>query len=157
MVDRNKVYAFYFQIVFLTAAGFFWASFLVVFANTSLKNLGFLAKNFWVLSGGLIISFITMTIIETPRIPNNMRDNIFCGAHVISIACSNWFWFAAMKNINAVNCALICSFEVPLTLLAQVTFLTRIGVEGTELMQVVGCLIVFIAIFTRPLLQLVHR
>ncbi len=108
------------------------------------------------LGGGLIISSITMAIFETPAIPNDMQDNIFCSIHVISIACCNWFWFAAMKYINAVNCALICSFDVPLNLVAQVTILAGIGVEGTEPMQVAGCLIVFIAVFSRPLLQLVY-
>ncbi len=100
------------------------------------------------------MSLTIMAFVETPTIPNNKNDLIFCATHIICIACCNWFCFASMKYINATNCALIGSFEVPLGLLAQMTFLAGHVVGDTGPMQIAGALVVFLAVFTRPIIQL---
>ncbi len=88
---------------------------------------------------------------------HSTRDIILCSVHVISIACCNWLLIAAMKYISAMHCALICSFEVPLTLLAQETFLRSkhvTEVDGGSYLQIVGSIVVFIAVLSRELVQL---
>ncbi len=95
-----------------------------------------------------------MAIFETPVIPDKTTDVIYCFVHFISIAISNCLMVAAIWYINALNFSVIAAFEVPLTLLAQVTLLRSYGTYATGTLQYVGASIVFLVVLIRPLLQI---
>ncbi len=144
----------FFQITFLVGAGFFFSVFLMAFATESGKNSGFLVKNFWISLGGFLLSVLIMTIFESPEIPKETDDRIFFSIHLVCVVSCNWFCISSLKYISATNVALINAFQVPLQLIAQLTFLDGYVEEGTGTIQVAGALIVFLAVFTRPLLHI---
>ena len=143
-----------FQKTFLVGAGFFFSVFLMAFATESGKNSGFLVKNFWISLGGFLLSALIMTIFESPKIPKETGDRIFFSIHLVCVVSCNWFCISSLKYISATNVALINAFQVPLQLIAQLTFLDGYVEEGTGTIQVAGALIVFLAVFTRPLLHI---
>ncbi len=126
----------------------------MAFATDSGKNIGFLIKSFWISLSGFIVSAAIMAIFETPVMPNNTNDRIFVITHLICVVSTNWFCIAAVKYISATNFALINAFMVPLQLIAQMTFLVGHVKDGTGIIQICGALIVFVAVFTRPLLHI---
>ncbi len=126
----------------------------MAFAHDSGRNIGFLVKNFWISLGGLLVSATIMALFETPVIPDNTNDRIYFSIHLICVVSCNWLCIAALKYINATNVALVNAFQVPLQLIAQVTFLAGYVKEGTGFMQVAGALIVFLVVFARPLFHI---
>lgn len=143
-----------FQIVFLAMACLCHSVSMMLFAHTSLRKIDYLTKNFWLMLGGTATSLIVMVAIETPIIPGSTQDILLCLNHVFSIAISTLMVTASVNYISAVHFSLCASLEVPLTLLCQVTFLTEYGKEVGGPLQIVGALIVFLAVFLRPLLQM---
>ncbi len=140
--------------VFVGTAGFLFAAYLMAFATDSGKKIGFLVKNFWISLGGFLVSLGIMLIFETPVMPNNKNDMILCIVHLISVISCTWTCIAALTYISATNVALINAFQVPLQLIAQMTFLAGYVKEDTGLLQIAGAFIVFLAVFTRPLLHM---
>ena len=140
--------------LFVFIAGFAWSLWSVLFTKSAVKDLAFLVKMFWLLLLGIIVSAIISAILETPAVPNNHRDIIFCLVHLTAIAAGNLLWAATTKYISAVNIAILCALEVPATILAQLTFLTEFGKEAQGELHIIGALIVFIAILTKSLLEL---
>ncbi len=137
----------------LIVASMFYSASLMIFGHTSLTELGFLVKNFWLMFGGFILSAVIMLFMEKPIIPDKTFDIIMTFNHVISIAACTLLTVAALKYITAVNISVTCSLEVPLTLLAQVTFLQEYGKEVAGPLQYTGALIVFVTVLMRPFLQ----
>ncbi len=140
--------------LFLVGAGFLFAVYLMAFATDSGKNIGFIVKNFWISLGGFLVSATTMLIFETPVMPTNTNDMIFCIVHLICVVPCNWLCIGALTYISATNVALINAFQVPLQLIAQMTFLAGHVKEGTGFLQVAGAFTVFLVVFTRPLLHI---
>ncbi len=138
----------------LAIACLFHSTSMMLFAHTSLRDIDFLTKNFWLMLGGIAISVVMMGALETPTIPESTQDILLCINHVLSIALSTLMVVASVGYISAVHFSLCASLEVPLTLVAQVTFLTEYGKEVGGPLQIAGALIVFLAVFLRPLLQI---
>ncbi len=143
-----------FQVVFLLLGSMFFSTSLMVFGHTSLTELAFLVKNFWLMLGGFILSVVIMLFVETPMIPNNTFDILMTLNHVTSIAACTLLTVAASKYITAVNLSVTCSIEVPLTLLAQITFLGKYGKEIAGPLQYAGALIVFVTVLTKPFVHM---
>ena len=116
--------------------------------------MDFLVKNFWLLSLGMVLSAVISAILETPTIPNSTHDNILCLVHLVSVVSVNLLWTASTRYISAVNIAILCSLEVPFTIVAQVTFLTEFGREAQGPLQIIGAIIVFVAVFAKPVLEI---
>ncbi len=134
-------------------ASLFYATSLMVFGNTSLKELGFLVKNFWLMLVGFCSSAVIMLLVETPMIPNNVFDIMMSLNHVTSMAVSTFLAVASSKYITAINISIALSFDVPLTLLAQITFLRQYGKDIAGPLQYAGAVIVFVAVLAKPLLK----
>ena len=143
-----------FQILFLIAACLFYSTFLMIFAHTSLKELDSLVKNFWLMLGGFSVSVVAMLIMESPAFPDNTKDLMFCLCHIASFAACTLLIVGASKYITAVNCVIVCSLEVPLMLLIQTLFLNSFGKEVASSLQIVGAIIVFLAVVSRPLCEI---
>ena len=140
--------------LFLVGAGFLYAVYLMAFATDSGKSIGFLVKNFWISLGGFMVSGAAMLIFETPVMPSDTEDMIFCIVHLICVVICNWLCIGALTYISAANVALFNAFQVPIQLIAQMTFLAGYVKEGTGLLQVAGAFTVFLVVFSRPLLHI---
>ena len=137
----------------LLGAALCYSTSLMIFGNTSLKELGFLVKNFWLMFGGFVVSPVIMLFVETPMVPDNLYDVMMSLNHVTSNAVSTLLTIASSKYITAINIAVACSFEVPLELLAQITFLRQYGKDIAGPLQYAGAVIVFVAVLAKPLLK----
>ena len=134
-------------------ASLFYSTALMIYGNTSLNQLGFLVKNFWLMLGGFSSSAVIMLFVETPMIPNNLFDIMMTLNHVTSIAMCTLLIVASSKYITAINIAVACSLDVPLTLVAQITFLRQYGKDIAGPLQYAGAGMVFVAVLTKPLLK----
>ena len=93
-------------------------------------------------------------IFESPKVPENALDIILCIAYALAVAICSLTFIISLNYISAVLFTIITSVEIPLLLVAQQTILNDIGPYSAGPFQICGALLVFLAVVTRPLLQI---
>ncbi len=126
----------------------------VVFGHSPLRSLHALIKNFWFILTGSVLCFICMMVLESPKFPNNVADIVLCVAFALADVASTLTYIVALNYISAVLFSIIISVEIPLFLIVQQTFLNDVGPYSAGPFQICGAFLVFLAVVTRPVLQL---
>ncbi len=142
------------EISFLYLASFGLTVCSMVFGHSPIHSLHALIKNFWFILTGSVLCFICMMAFESPKVPNNVTDNILCVTYALADAAATLSYIISLNYISVVLFSIVLSVEIPLFLIAQQTVLNDVGPYSAGPFQICGVLLVFLAVVMRPILQL---